>query len=69
VRARGAPRPRARRRTRAGAAPGVADAVCENEPPCVTEQELVDDLFSLVRCDSWRPKRAAGAADGAAAPR
>ncbi len=56
-------RPRAplralRRLTRAAAA-GVSAALCENEPTCVTEQALVDDLFSLVRHGARRQLRLA----------
>ena len=28
---------------------GVASALCENEATCVTEQEQLDDIYSLVR--------------------
>ncbi len=56
---RACPRPARRPAARARTAPltrprraraGVASALCENEATCVTEQEQLDDIFSLVRC-------------------
>jgi hypothetical protein len=46
-----APRLRSRRARSDAPSAGVSSSLCENEPTCVAEQALVDDLFSLVRSE------------------